>query len=140
MVNSDITQVIETLKDWFDESINTINGAADSDIQTLKLENRNGTIEITGRDKDMFLAGLKAAGGMFGKFPIILDTPNGEYEITTDSKRLQFLIENRYRVERWNTTPDQVKFYVYNDDDEVIAEAYTARESIDQAIAEHLEA
>ena len=88
----------------------------------------------------MFLAGLKTAGSVFGKFPISIDTPDGQYEMTSDSKRLEFLISNRLRVEQWNTAPNSIKYFVYNDEDDLVAEDFTSREAIDKAMQTYLEA
>lgn len=139
---SQVIKTIEYLKNWFETGVNTINGAADSDAQTVKLHGGDSedVIEITGRDKNMFLAGLKTAGSLFGKFPISIDTPEGSFEITTDSKRLEFLIQNRLRVEKWNTSPNRIEYFVYNDEDEVIAQDFTHRDAIDNAMATYLEA
>jgi hypothetical protein len=68
-LTSEESKVIETityLKNWFESCVNTINGAADSDAQSVKLQGGNDKddIEITGRDKNMFLAGLKTAGSL----------------------------------------------------------------------------
>ena len=144
-LNAEESKVIETityLKNWFESCVNTINGAADSDAQSVKLQGGNDKddIEITGRDKNMFLAGLKTAGSLFGKFPISIDTPEGPFEITTDSKRLEFLVQNRLRVEKWNTGPNRIEYFVYNDEDEVIAQDFTHRDAIDNAMATYLEA
>ncbi|MGE4314585.1 hypothetical protein [Acinetobacter sp.] len=139
---SQVIKTIEYLKNWFETGVNTINGAADSDAQTVKLHggDTEDVIEITGRDKNMFLAGLKTAGLLFGEFPISIDTPEGSFEITTDSKRLEFLIQNRLRVEKWNTGPNCIEYFVYNDEDEVIAQDFTHRDAIDNAMATYLEA
>ncbi len=139
---SQVIKTIEYLKNWFETGINTINGAADLDVKTVKLQGDDATdeVEITGRDKNMFLAGLKTAGLLFGKFPISIDTPEGPFEITTDSKRLEFLVQNRLRVEKWNTGPNCIKYFVYTDDDEVLAEDFTHRDAIDEAMKTYLEA
>ena len=103
---SQVLKTIEYLQNWFETGINTINDAANSGAESVKLEGGDGadTIELTGRDKNIFLAGLKTAGSLFGKFPISVDTPEGPFEISTDSKRLEFLVQNRLRVEQWNTS------------------------------------
>lgn len=139
---SQIIKTIEYFKNWFEEGINTINGAADSDAESVRLQGGDGKdeIEITGRDKNMFLAGLKTAGSLFGKFPISIDTPKGPFEITTDSKRLEFLIQNRLRTEKWNVNPTTAKYFVYNDEDCSIAEDFTHRGAIDKAMEKYLEA
>ncbi|RZG77751.1 hypothetical protein [Acinetobacter sp. WCHAc060025] len=144
-LTSEELKTIETityLKNWFESCVNTINGAADSDAQSVKLQGGDGKddIEITGRDKNMFLAGLKTAGSFFGKFPISIDTPEGSFEITTDSKRLEFLVQNRLRVEKWNTTPNHIEYFVYDDEDKVIAQDFTHRDAIDKAMESYLEA
>ena len=55
-LNAEESKVIETityLKNWFESCVNTINGAADSDAKTVKLQGDDATdeVEITGRDK-----------------------------------------------------------------------------------------
>ena len=144
-LTSEESKVIETiayLKNWFESGVNTINGADDSDAQSVKLQGGDGKddIEITGRDKNMFLAGLKTAGSLFGKFPISIDTPEGPFEITTDSKRLEFLVQNRLRVESLNTASNCIKYFVYDDEDNVIAQDFTHRDAIDEAMKTYLEA
>lgn len=139
---SQVIKTIEYLRNWFETGINTINGAADSSAKSIKLTGGDITeeIEITGRDKNMFLAGLKTAGSVFGKFPISIDTPDGQYEMTSDSKRLEFLISNRLRVEQWNAAPNSIKYFVYNDEDDLVAKNFTSREAIDKAMQTYLEA
>ena len=58
-------------------------------------------------------------------------------QIQTDSTRLDFLLENRIRVEKWNTNPSTQFYSVMNEDDESIAKALDGRDAIDEAI-QHL--
>lgn len=134
-----VIKTIEYLKNWFEQGVNTINGAANSDAESVKIQGADDedVIEITGRDKNMFLAGLTTAGSLFGKFPISIDTPIGSLEITTDSKRLEFLINNRLRVEKWCVGQGTEKFFVYNDEDELVAQDFISREAIDLSIQKY---
>lgn len=59
-------------------------------------------------------------------------------QIQTDSIRLDFLLENRIRVEKWNTNPSTQFYFVMNEDDESVAKALDGREAIDKAI-QHFE-
>lgn len=133
-----VVELINYLKEWFDEKINTIKGAAESDA--LKISFTSGDKEfanIAGRDKDMFLPGLKTSTTVLGDFPISMTAPDGHSLITTsDSNRLEFLIENRLRIERWNVAEER-QYFVFNEDDEVIAQDFTSREAIDLAIQKY---
>ena len=55
-------------------------------------------------------------------------------QIQTDSTRLDFLLENRIRVEKWNTNPSTEFYFVMNEDEESIAKALDGREAVDEAI------
>lgn len=54
--------------------------------------------------------------------------------MSKDTERLNFLIENRVRVEKWNVSPIQERYFVYDDDDELIADELTGRRAIDKAM------
>ena len=56
-------------------------------------------------------------------------------KIQTESARLDFLLENRIRVEKWNTNPSSEFYFVMNEDDESIAKAKDGRDAIDEAMA-----
>ena len=55
-------------------------------------------------------------------------------QIQTESTRLDFLLENRIRVEKWNTNPSSEFYFVMNEDDVSIAKAKDGRDAIDEAI------
>lgn len=55
-------------------------------------------------------------------------------EFEQDENRLEFLVENRLRVERWNTSPCIELYYVMNDDDTSIAQHADLYTAIDLAI------
>ena len=55
-------------------------------------------------------------------------------QIQTDSTRLDFLMENRIRVEKWNTNPSTQFYFVMNEDDESIAKELDGRDAVDAAI------
>lgn len=55
-------------------------------------------------------------------------------KIQTESTRLDFLLENRIRIEKWHTNPSSEFYFVMNEDDESIAKAKDGRDAIDQAI------
>lgn len=54
--------------------------------------------------------------------------------IPQDSARLDFIMENRIRVEKWNTNPSTQYYFVMNEDDESIAKELDGRDAIDAAI------
>jgi uncharacterized membrane-anchored protein len=56
-------------------------------------------------------------------------------QIQTESTRLDFLLENRIRVEKWNTNPSSQFYFVMNEDGESIAKAKDGRDAIDGAMA-----
>lgn len=56
-----------------------------------------------------------------------------------ETARLDFLIENRFSVQQWHRSGSQQIFYVINEREETIAEGYTGREAIDNAIKEMAE-
>lgn len=131
-------EVVVYFKEWFDEKINTILGAADSNAKQVSFASADKEFaNITGRDKDMFLLGMRSSAISLGEFPISMTEDGISILPTSDSKRLEFLIENRLRVERWNTAPDSVIYVVYNDDDEAVAKDFTSREAIDLAIKKY---
>lgn len=53
-----------------------------------------------------------------------------------DTQRLDFLIENRLRVERWMRNPTNCIYQVTDEDDTVLAEATDSRDAIDKAYLE----
>ena len=55
-------------------------------------------------------------------------------QIQTESTRLDFLLENRIRIEKWNTNPSSEFYFVMNEDDESIAKAKDGRDAIDEAM------
>lgn len=55
-------------------------------------------------------------------------------ELEKQSKHLEFLVENRLRVEKWNTSPCQELYYVMNDEDVAIAQHQDMSTAIDMAI------
>lgn len=55
-------------------------------------------------------------------------------QIQTDSTRLDFILENRIRVEKWNTNPSTQYYFVMNEDDESIAKELDGRDAVDEAI------
>ncbi|WP_152682183.1 hypothetical protein [Acinetobacter sp. 243_ASPC] len=54
--------------------------------------------------------------------------------ISQDSARFDFIMENRIRVEKWNTNPSTQYYFVMNEDDESIAKELDGRDAIDAAI------
>lgn len=52
-----------------------------------------------------------------------------------EANRLDFLITNRLRVEKWNTSPLTELYYVMDSDDVSIAQDQDSRAAIDKAIA-----
>lgn len=53
----------------------------------------------------------------------------------TDTERLDFIIENNLRIERWSTSPEHQLYQVIDDvEDDVVGESINAREAIDQAM------
>lgn len=55
-------------------------------------------------------------------------------ELEKQSKHLEFLVEHRLRVEKWNTSPCQELYYVMNDEDVAIAQHQDMSTAIDMAI------
>lgn len=55
-------------------------------------------------------------------------------QIQSDSTRLDFILENRIRVEKWNTNPSTQYYFVMNEDDESIAKDLDGRDAVDAAI------
>lgn len=55
-------------------------------------------------------------------------------QIQSESTRLDFLLENRIRVEKWNTNPSTQYYFIMNEDDESIAKELDGRDAIDAAI------
>lgn len=55
-------------------------------------------------------------------------------DIPQDSLRLDFILENRIRVEKWNTNPSTEFYFVMNEDDESIAKELNGRDAVDAAI------
>ena len=47
---------------------------------------------------------------------------------------MDFLLENRIRVEKWNTNSSSEFYFVMNEDDVSIAKAKDGRDAIDEAI------
>ncbi|HHP0395497.1 TPA: hypothetical protein ACRZS6_000894 [Acinetobacter baumannii] len=56
----------------------------------------------------------------------------------SDTKRLDFLIENRLKVEKWYRGPSNVVFHVIDEDDECLAQDHDSRVAIDKAMDSHL--
>lgn len=132
--------VINNFKEWFDEKVSVITNAAESDAKTISFTVDGGEefANIEGRDKDMFLLGMKAAVHSIGKFPFTMTDADDVSLITTnDSNRLEFLISNRLRVEKWCVGQGVEKYFIYNDEDELVAQDFTSREAIDQAIQKY---
>ncbi len=135
--NEHVVELVNHLKFWFDEKVNTISGAANSDAKTISFTANGGNefANIEGRDKDMFLLGMRAALHGLGVFPIEMTASDGSSLIATnDSNRLEFLISNRLRVEKWNVGAGTEKYFVYNDEDELVSQEFTGRDAIDLAI------
>lgn len=69
-------------------------------------------------------------------FTKLIDLARKDLEqIQTESTRLDFMLENRIRVEKWNTNPSSEFYFVMNEDDESIAKAKDGRDAIDEAMA-----
>ena len=69
-------------------------------------------------------------------FSKLIDLAKKDLEqIQTESTRLDFLLENRIRVEKWNTNPSSEFYFVMNEDGESIAKAKDGRDAIDEAMA-----
>lgn len=138
--NEHVVELVNHLKFWFDEKVNTISGAANSDAKTISFTANGGDefANIEGRDKDMFLLGMQAALHGLGAFPIEMTASDGSSLIATnDSNRLEFLISNRLRVEKWNVGAGTEKYFVYNDEDELVSQEFTGRDAIDLAIQKY---
>lgn len=56
--------------------------------------------------------------------------------MTTDSQRLDFLIDNRLHVEKWYRTPATITYQVTSHNDECISQDRNSRKAIDKAMAE----
>ncbi|QNX03318.1 hypothetical protein IC798_08560 [Acinetobacter seifertii] len=138
--NEEVIELVNHLKFWFDEKINTISGAANSDAKTISFTGLDGseTANIEGRDKNMFLLGMRSALHCLGNFPIEMTSQDGSTLIATnDSNRLEFLVSNRLRVEKWNVGAGTEKYFVYNDEDELVSQDFTSRDAIDLAIQKY---
>ncbi|MDH1068489.1 hypothetical protein N5B96_03110 [Acinetobacter johnsonii] len=69
-------------------------------------------------------------------FTKLIDLAKRDLEqIQTESTRLDFLLENRIRVEKWHTNPSSEFYFVMNEDDASIARAKDGRDAIDEAMA-----
>lgn len=55
-------------------------------------------------------------------------------QLQTELARLDFLVENRLRVERWNTSPFAEFYYVMNDEDVSITQHEDLRTAVDLAM------
>ena len=68
-------------------------------------------------------------------FSKLIDLAKKDLEqIQTESTRLDFLVENRLRVERWNTSPCTEFYYVMNDEDVSITQHEDLRTAVDLAM------
>lgn len=85
--------VINNFKEWFDEVVSTITGAANSDSKTISFTANGGEefAKIEGRDKDMFLLGMKSAVQCIGKFPFTMTGADEVSLITTNDSIVTFL-------------------------------------------------
>lgn len=138
----EVVLLVNHFKEWFDEKTNTLAGAANSNAETISFTENGGNefAKISGRDKNMFLLGMRQAVLSLGDFPISMTDTGGHSLIATnDSNRLEFLIENRLRVEKWNTSPETVIYIVRDDSDDLVTQDFTAREAIDLAIKKYQE-
>lgn len=69
------------------------------------------------------------------KLADLISTAMKELEqIQSESTRLDFILENRIRVEKWNTNPSTQYYFVMNEDDESIAKELDGRDAVDAAI------
>lgn len=69
-------------------------------------------------------------------FTKLIDLAKKDLEqIQTESTRLDFLLENRIRVEKWHTNPSSEFYFVMNEDGESIAKAKDGRDAVDEAMA-----
>lgn len=101
-------------------------------LQTLEhlIENEGidlETININVKSKDASLIELN-----YSQLKQLYETQLEEFE--KQSKYLEFLVENRLRVEKWNTSPCQELYYVMNDEDVAIAQHQDMSTAIDMAI------
>lgn len=85
------------------------------------------TININVKSKDASLIELN-----YSQLKQLYETQLEEFE--KQSKYLEFLVENRLRVEKWNTSPCQELYYVMNDEDVAIAQHQDMSTAIDMAI------
>lgn len=94
-------------------------------------------LEAEGIDLDSITFNLQVEGKThpvpFTK--LITLAKNDLEKIQTESARLDFLLENRIRVEKWNTNPSSEFYFVMNEDDVSIAKAKDGRDAIDEAMA-----
>lgn len=137
---NDVVELVNHFKFWFDEKVNTISSAANSNAQTIYFTAKSDEeiASLNGRDKDMFLLGMRSALHCLGSFPIELNAPDGSTLLATnDSNRLEFLIANRLRVEKWNVGAGTEKYFVYNDEDELVSQDFTSRDAIDLAVQKY---
>lgn len=68
-------------------------------------------------------------------FTKLIDLAKKDLEqIQTESTRLDFLLENRIRIEKWHTNPSSEFYFVMDEDGESIAKAKNGREAIDEAM------
>lgn len=101
-------------------------------LQTLEhlIENEGidlETININVKSKDASLIELN-----YSQLKQLYETQLEEFE--KQSKYLEFLVENRLRVEKWNTSPCKELYYVMNDEDVAIAQHQDMSTAIDMAI------
>lgn len=101
-------------------------------LQTLEhlIENEGidlETIDINVKSKDASLIELN-----YSQLKQLYQTQLEEFE--KQENRLEFLVEHRFRVEKWNTHPCQELYYVMNDEDVAIAQHQDMSTAIDMAI------
>lgn len=101
-------------------------------ITLLKTLVENEGVDLNTLNIKINIEGAKPVEAEFSK---ILSASDLELEqMQTETNRLDFLVENRLRVERWNTSPSAQFYYVMNDEDVSIVHHENLRTAVDLAM------
>lgn len=106
-------------------------------IISIVLESLMKVLDAEGIDLESITFNLEVEGK---KHPVpftkLIDLAKKDLDqIQTESTRLDFMLENRIRIEKWNTNPSTQLYFVMNEDGESIAKAKDGRDAIDEAMA-----